>query len=144
MDERLKAAVETFEDTLLELDATKSALEAIKASAPAEEWHLHINRLIFARAQVSAVQNMVVQLAAAFKSARRGTKLALPKAAYLTAITGLRGGTAVLSGVIYGARQFIAQAQNPNAPSPLAGVLAGINWAALGGVIGLLEQGMRK
>lgn len=155
MKKELAAAINAFEAAYREVDSARAALDSVRdiaLAAPgnldplghlAESWNLHNRSLDYAKTQVQNVQALVAKLGMAFASVRKGTGFTLPPFASKTALAGLQGGTALLAGVTYSAERFADSVKNPTTDT-LGGALAGINWAALGGVIGLIDQELRK
>lgn len=138
----LPAALTDFESALADLTETHGRLMTLPDSLVKDN---HLRRISWTLGQVATVQNLVFQLRAAMGGARRATKFALPQRAEEIAYYALRGGSALLAGVAFSARQFTDRAQNPEATGTLCdGIMNGVNWLALGRFVGMIEEGIRR
>ena len=142
--QKLKEGMAAFDEAFAELMAVSTELDEIRHKAPEGEWHLHRARIDFAKVKVSSVKIMASKLALALAGLTRGSKLSLPPYAAVTANAGLRGGALLLEGTIFSTRRFIADVEHPDAPSMMSGISASLDWMTLGGVVGLIEKGMRS
>lgn len=136
----LKDALEDFTDALAEMQNVAAELSALPDSQAKER---HVMRLQWANNQVATVQTIAVQITMAMAGTKRTTKIKLPRYAEDIALSALKGGTAILAGVTYAAKQFIHAQQNPGQPPLALGLAAGLNWAGLGTLLDSIE-GMRK
>lgn len=141
MDIDLKKALEDFTDGVQELAATKLDLLGLPET---EQRDAHMRRLDFAMTRVQSVQSMLLQFQSVNRHARRVSNVSIPEYAQDTAYYALRGGCTVLAVVTYSAKQYIDSINNPDAPHFMHGLLAGIDWAAIGQVIGTIEGGLKK